>query len=72
MHKPFPPFYSASKKFMMLFLKFSTANIHLFEVNNINTRKKCEICAKLLTMKTPKRHFIVNFEICSGVFKINF
>ena len=30
------------------------ANIHLFKVNNINTRKRCEICSKL-TIKTPER-----------------
>ena len=29
-------------------------NIHLFKVNNINTRKRCEICSKL-TIKTPER-----------------
>ena len=40
------------------------ANIHLFKVNNRNTRKRCEICSKL-TIKTPERRsgvFIVNFE----------
>ena len=33
-------------------------NIYFFKVNNINTRKRCEICSKL-TMKTPERR---NFE----------
>ena len=28
-------------------------NIYLFEVNNRNTRKSCEICSKL-TRKTPE------------------
>ena len=31
------------------------ANIYLLEVNNRNTRKRCEICSKL-TIKTPERH----------------
>ena len=30
------------------------ANIYLFNVNNRNTRKRCEICSKLTT-KTPER-----------------
>ena len=30
------------------------ANIHLFKVNNRNTRERCEICSKL-TMKTPEQ-----------------
>ena len=41
---------------------------YMFEVNNRNTRARCEICSKL-TIKTPERchwHrsgvFIVNFE----------
>ena len=48
------------------------ANIYLFNVNNRNTRKRCEIWSKL-TIKTPERRpersqwrrfgvFIVNFE----------
>ena len=42
-------------------------NIYLFKVNNINTRKRCEICSKL-TIKTELRELhrsgiiIVNFE----------
>ena len=47
------------------------ANIYLFEVNNRNTRKMCEICSKL-TIKTPERRpsgvFIVNFEHISHLF----
>ena len=46
----------------------SPADIYLLQVNNRNTRTRCEICSKL-TIKTPKRchwrHsgvFIVNFE----------
>ena len=42
--------------------------IHLFKVNNRNTRTRCEICSKL-TIKTPERRqwclssvFIVSFE----------
>ena len=30
------------------------ANIHLFKVNNRNTRTRCEICSKL-AIKTPER-----------------
>ena len=33
--------------------KINPANIYLLEVNNRNTRKRCEICSKL-TIKTPK------------------
>ena len=33
--------------------KINPANIYLLEVNNGNTRKRCEICSKL-TIKTPK------------------
>ena len=49
------------------------AYIHLFKVNNRNTRKRCEICWKL-TIKTSLqcqwRHsgiFIVNFEHISSL-----
>ena len=31
------------------------ANIYLWKVNNRNTRKRCEICSKLI-VKTPERH----------------
>ena len=31
-----------------------TANIYLFKVNSINTRKSCETCSEL-TIKTPER-----------------
>ena len=44
------------------------ASFYLFKVINRNTKKKCEICSKLI-IKTPERHqwrlsgvFIVNFE----------
>ena len=39
------------------------ANIYLFKVNNGNTKKRCEICCKLI-IKTPERSavFIDNFE----------
>ena len=37
----------------------------MFQVNNRNTRTRCEVCSNL-TIKTPERHlsrvFIVNFE----------
>ena len=42
--------------------------IHLFKVNNRNTRTRCEICSKLtiktssLTIRRRSGVFIVNFE----------
>ena len=40
-------------------------DIYLFKVTNINTRRKCELCLKLM-IKTPERRrsdvFIVNME----------
>ena len=33
----------------------------MFKVNNKNTRTRCEICSKL-TIKTPERRQITNFE----------
>ena len=43
------------------------AIIYLFKVNNISTRKRCEICSKL-TLKIPQRcHWR-----CSSVFYVNF
>ena len=41
--------------------------IHLFNLNNRNTRTTCEICSKL-TIKTPEQHY----WCLSGVFIINF
>ena len=50
------------------------ANIYLFKVNNISTRKRSEIFSKL-TIKTPERRrwrrsgvFIANFENISHLF----
>ena len=37
------------------------AGIYLLKVNSINTRAMCEVCSKL-TVKTPERYHIVNFE----------
>ena len=52
------------------------AHIFLFKVSNRNTRKRCEICSKLI-IKTPERHhwrrsgvFIVNFEYISHIFLV--
>ena len=42
------------------------SNIYLFKVNNENTRKRCEICSKLI-IKTPERRHIVDFEPASWV-----
>ena len=39
---------------------------YMFKVNNRNTKTRCEICSKL-TIKTPKRVFILNFEHISHV-----
>ena len=50
--------------------KSSSTNIYLFIVNNINTRKRCEICSKL-TIKSPQRRstvFIVNLEHISYIY----
>ena len=52
------------------------ANIYLFKVNKKNSRKWCEICAKVTT-KTPQRRqwhcsgvLIVNFEHISNLFLV--
>ena len=42
------------------------SNIYLFKVNNENTRKRCEICSKLIAKTTERRH-IVDFEPASWV-----
>ena len=42
------------------------ANIYLFKVNNKNTRKRCEICSKLIIKTAERRRsgvFIVDFKI---------
>ena len=51
-------------------------NIYLFNVNNRNTGKRCEICSKL-TIRTSERRkwrcsgvFIVNFEPISHLFQV--
>ena len=50
-----------------------TANIHLLKVNNRNTRKRYEICWKLLIKTVERRHchrssvFIINFEHISNL-----
>ena len=56
------------KKHKMLRIFIYPAGIYLLKINNRNTRKRCEICSKLI-MKTPERRhwrhsgvFIVNFE----------
>ena len=38
----------------MELFKWNLANIYLFQVNNENTRKRCEICSKL-NIKPPER-----------------
>ena len=41
-----------------VFLAHLPTNIYLLEVNNRNTRKRCEICSKL-TIKTPELLFLL-------------
>ena len=43
------------------------ANIYLFKVNNRNTRKRREICSKLIIKTPERRHWL-----SSGVFIVNF
>ena len=38
------------------------ASIYLLRVNNKNTRKKCEVCSKLISHWRRSSVFIVNFE----------
>ena len=52
-------------------------NIYLFKVNNINTRRTCEICSKL-TIKTPQQNqfrrsgvFIFNCEYISHLYLLS-
>ena len=58
-------------------LKLIPTNIFLFKVNNINTRKRFEICSKLI-LKTPERRqwrrsvvFIVNSEQILHIVLVN-
>ena len=53
---------------LMRYIFYYPAGIYLLEVNNRNTRTRCEICSKL-TIKIPEQRqcrrsgiFIVNFE----------
>ena len=52
------------------------ASIYFFKVNNLDTRKKCEICSKLKIKRAERRHwrhsgvFIVNFEHISPLFLV--
>ena len=55
------------KNLALTFLPSITVNVGLLNVNNINTRKRCEICSKLTT-KTPKKRHLRN----SGVFNVHF
>ena len=45
------------------------AGIYLLKVDNRSNRKRYEICLKL-TIKTPERVFIVNFEHISLLFLV--
>ena len=49
------------------------ASVYLFRVNDRNTKKWCEICAKLIINNSHWRHcgvFIVNFEHVSYLFLV--
>ena len=70
LHKVFQEF---SKQFLHRYkrskIKWNSAGIYMFKVNNRKTRLRCKICLKLI-IKTPERRhwhhsgvFIVNFEI---------
>ena len=50
--------------------KNCSANIHLFRINNINSRKRLEICSKLAIMSLQRRStvFIVGFDYISYLF----
>ena len=40
--------------------KHNPANVYLFQVNNRNTRTRCEICSKLKTVERHQNGFFVN------------
>ena len=42
-------------------------NIYLFNVNNNNTRKRCNICSKL-TIKTPERRYSMVLDTMKSTF----
>ena len=52
------------------------SKLFLFTVNNRNTKKRCEICSKLITKTLERRHwhrsgvFIVNFEHIPHLFLV--
>ena len=49
------------------------SNIKLFKVNNRNTRKRCEICLKLMINTVERRAggFIVKFEHILHFFSVS-
>ena len=58
---------------MFLKIKINPTSIYLFEVNNKNTRKKCEKCSQLTIMILEWRHhFVKEFTYCSGVSNADF
>ena len=52
--------------FLLFLVKHYPANIFLFEVNNRNTRERCEVCSKL-TIKTQERRQWTYFTPFSNV-----
>ena len=42
---------NTNSSYLTTFTSFGPANIYFFRVSNRNTRKRCEVCAKL-TIKT--------------------
>ena len=67
-----------NKSYWLLFVKSictkSAANNYIFKVNNKSRRTRCELCSKLTTKTSGRRHcsrsdvFIINFEhVCTYV-----
>ena len=68
--------WSEFDKMVSYIIFLNSLNIYLFQVNNSNIRKRCEICSMLI-IKTPERRqwrrsgvFIVNFKHISHLFLV--
>ena len=60
-----------AKRFAFYTKTKSPLNSYLFQVNNRNTRKSCEICLKL-TIKQPERRQLVFLLLTSEIFHFFF
>ena len=69
-NEPLFDFYCMTSQLLNYLSPHFPVGNYMFKVNNINTRRRCEICSKL-TLKTPERRYkhwrssgvsIVNFE----------